>query len=249
MFVLQAPFVIINWLVSSSGKGEKKTGERGERGRKSVKALHVGFNVLKTHKGSFEKWENNIIKADSTIGLILGARGSGKTAFGMKLLENVYSKTGEKCYAMGFPPEEMPSWIEVVSDVKSIKNDSFVLVDEGGILFSARRAMTTANKLLSDLILIARHKNLSIIFITQNSANLEVNVIRQADYLVMKKSSLLQMDFERKKIKEIYEKINSEFNKYGEDKGVSYIYSEKFQGFVENSLPSFWSVGISKSFR
>ena len=31
--------------------------------------------------------------------------------------------------------------------------------------------------------------------------------MRQADYLLLKKSSLLQLDFERKKIKDIYDKL------------------------------------------
>ena len=94
-----------------------------------------------------------------------------------------------------------------------------------------------------------RRKNLSIIFISQNSANLDVNIIRQADYLVLKPSSLLQKDFERRKIKDIYTEGEKDFKKYSDDKGITYIYSEQFRGFVSNSLPGFWSEGISKSFR
>ena len=142
----------------------------------------------------------------------------------------------------------MASWIEVVESISEIKNNSLVIIDEGGILFSARRAMTNANKLMSDLLLISRHKNLSIIFISQNSANLEINAIRQADYLVLKPTSLLQKDFERKKIQKIYEEISKDFEKYKNDKSVAYIYSDEFKGFVKNPLPSFWNVKISKSF-
>ena len=109
-----------------------------------------------------------------------------------------YAKTKRKCYAMGFKRDEMPSWVEVVENIEEINNDSIVLVDEGGVLFSSRRAMTNANKILGDLILISRHKNLSILFISQNSSNLEVNILRQADFIVLKKSSLLQKEFERK---------------------------------------------------
>ena len=131
---------------------------------------------------------------------------------------------------MVFQEEDMPIWIDVVEDIKQLKNKSFVLIDEGGILFSSRSSMAEPNKLLSELMFIARHKSISIIFISQNSANLEINAIRQADYLVLKPSSLLQKDFERKKIKEIYEDIGAKLKKYKKDnvKGITYIYSDEF---------------------
>lgn len=84
--------------------------------------------------------------------------------------------------------------------------------------------------------------------LTHNSANLEINAIRQADYLIMKPSSLLQKDFERKKIKEIYESIIPEFEELKEDPGLTYIYGGNYSGFVSNSLPSFWNEKVSKGY-
>ena len=182
------------------------------------------------------------------IGIIIGARGKGKTALGIKLMENMYAKTKKKICAMGFKDKDLPSWINVIEEVNEVKNNSFVLIDEGGILFSSRDSMSKPNKVLSDLILIARHKNLSIIFISQNSSNLEINILRQADCLLLKPSSLLQKDFERKKIQKVYEEVKDEFEKLKKYKGLTYIYSEDYRGFVNNDLPSFWSQKISKSF-
>ena len=108
--------------------------------------------------------------------------------------------------------------------------------------------MSNSNKLLSQILFIARHKDLSIIFISQNSSNIEINTIRQADYIALKPSSLLQKDFERKKIKEIYEEVEKEFEKYKEDKGLTYIYSHNYKGFVSNPLPSFWNIKVSKAY-
>ena len=216
--------------------------------REAMTAQYEPFTVTETKQGNFQAFEKHIFASDSTIGIIVGARGSGKTGFGIKLLENLYAKHKKKCFAIGFIEQEMPSWITVAEDPQQLENNGFVLIDEGGILFSSRKSMTSANKMLSDLLLIARHKNLSILFIAQNSSNLDVNIIRQADYLVVKKPSLLQKDFERKFIQDIYNKVGDEFKKYGDKKGVTYIYADKFTGFVENPLPSFWSVKISKSF-
>ena len=116
-------------------------------------------------------------------------------------------------------------------------------------LCSSRKSMSNANQLLSQLLFIARHKNLSILFITQNSSNLEVNVLRQADYLIMKPSSLLQEDFERKIIKEIYQSIGKGFIDHKHIVGLTYIHSDKFQGFTSNQLPSFWNTKVSKAFK
>jgi Cdc6-like AAA superfamily ATPase len=256
-FTIKIPYYIAKWIIHIIDNWKQKHDERkrremekkSEEKRGGVGFRYEKFRVLKKHSGNFDDWEYKVRESESSVGLILGARGSGKTAFGIKLLENIYSKTKKRCYALGFKKEEMPGWINVVENVGEIENDSIVLVDEGGVLFSSRRAMSSANKLLSELILVARHKNVSIIFISQNSSNLEVNVIRQADYIVLKQSSLLQKDFERKKIKDIYNEIEDDFRKFIKEKGSTYIYSDEFRGFVTNPLPSFWSTKISKSFR
>jgi hypothetical protein len=200
--------------------------------------------------GSAEKFEEWLLNSKSTVGLIIGARGSGKSALGLRILENIHAKTKRRVCAIGFGEGSLPGWVKVVTDVNEVRNGSFVLVDEGGIIFSSRESMSDANKLLSNLLIIARHKDLSILFISQNSANLEVNVIRQADYLMLRKPSLLQKDFERKKIREIYETAERSFRESRVNAGkATFIYSDEFQGIVENELPSFWSEGVSKGFK
>ncbi|MBW2963272.1 AAA family ATPase, partial [Candidatus Woesearchaeota archaeon] len=212
-------------------------------------AQYSPLQQVESLQGNVKNFESHLFTKDSTIGIILGARGSGKSAIGMKLLENFKKKTQKNIYAMGFRNEDLPSWISVVSDIKEIQNDSVILIDEGGITFSSRKSMSNANQLLSQLLFIARHKNLSILFITQNSSNLEVNVLRQADFLILKPSSLLQKDFERKIISDIYSKVGKGFLDHQNIQGLTYIHSDKFQGFISNELPSFWNTKVSKAFK
>jgi len=250
--VFYYPIKGIWWLIS---KGASQIQERSKnadvgakQGRKTVEPFFESFVEIKSKKGDTGNFEKYLFSNKSTIGLILGARGTGKSALGMRLLENFSSKTGKNIYAMGFDAASLPRWINVVDSIDQIKNNSVILIDEGGIEFSSRKAMTNANKLLSEILLIARHKDLNVIFITQNSANLEVNAIRQADYLLLKPSSLLQKDFERKKIKEVYESVDEEFAQLKGTQGLLYIYSDAFRGFATNSLPSFWSESVSKGY-
>ena len=249
LFIIKIPYFIglgIYKLVKKTREHTEKISVERKRAEKD--ANYQDFEIVERKNGNFGAWEKSIASSESKIGIIVGARGSGKTAFGLSLLENVYAKKKSKIFAMGFKKEEMPSWIEVIESVSEIKNNSFILVDEGGILFSSRRAMSNPNKLLSELILIARHKSLNILFISQNSSNLDVNALRQADYLILKKPALLQMNFERKIIKDIYNEVGAGFKKHEKFKGISYVYSDSFRGFVNNPLPSFWNVRISKSF-
>jgi len=256
-FIIKIPYYLVLFIIIlikffiSIGKKSKKVVKkrRNWKKRASILPVYNDFDVVHGDKENFKKWEDKVFKSDSKIGVILGARGSGKTAFGIKFLENAHHKTKKKCFALGFNPDELPSWIKVVPDISKIENDSFVLIDEGGILFSARKAMSNANKLLSDLILISRHKNLNILFISQNSSNLDINILRQADFLILKPSSLLQRNFERKIIQKLYDGVQDSFEKHKEKPGITYIYSDLFEGFVNNPLPSFWTGSISKSFR
>lgn len=203
---------------------------------------------LKNKNGDLSSFETQLYNNKSMIGIILGARGTGKSAIGMRFLENFMIKTDKKTYALGFKQNSLPNWIKVVKNIEEIENDSVILIDEGGIEFSSRKSMSNANKLLSELLLIARHKDLSVMFIAQNSSNLEINAIRQTDYLILKPSSLLQKDFERKKIKQIYERVEKDFAELAEDPGLTYVYGSNYHGFISNSLPSFWSEKVSKGY-
>lgn len=198
------------------------------------------------HLDSFEKF---IYNSDSTVGIILGARGNGKTGLGVKMLENVAANSKKKLFGMGFQRGSLPKWVKIIDDINEIENNSFVVIDESGIRLSSRNSMSNINKMFSEMLFIARHKNISILLISQNSSNIEINAIRQADYLMLKPSSLLQRDFERKKITEIYEDVNDKFEKHKDYRGLTYIYSDKYVGFINNDLSRFWSSNISKSHR
>jgi len=210
------------------------------------KAMSAQLTELKPISGSLKQFEDNFLSSKSLIGIILGARGSGKSALGMRLLENAHAE-GRPTAAMGFGQEVLPEWIDNVSSLSEVKNGSFLLVDEGGISFSSRNSASEANKLLSELLLISRHKDLSVLFISQNSSNLDVNALRQADYLLLRKPSLLQKDFERKIIQKIYDQYSDEFRRFSNRLGLTLVYAGNYIGFVENSLPGFWSSKVSKS--
>lgn len=133
------------------------------------------FEVSKKSRGEFEDFVLDF-RDHSLIMLIIGKRGSGKTALGMKFVElgKVFRK---KIYVIGFEDSKTPGWVEKADDLEKIPNGSLVLVDEAGISYSARSAMKKENKKMGDLLSIARHKNLSLIFITQSCMPKNTKVI------------------------------------------------------------------------
>ena len=117
LFLVKSPY-IIGKKMYGAGKYINEKAKEGKirKKRKLIKPLHEEFNVLKVNEGDYEKWREGLRSSDSKIGVIIGARGTGKTAFGMKFLENMYAQNKKKCYAMGFQKEDYKGkqWAEVL---------------------------------------------------------------------------------------------------------------------------------------
>ncbi len=205
----------------------------------------INFQVVHATNGKFDEWKENL-KRSSLIILIIGKRGSGKSALGFKLLETIAGK--RKAYYLG--KAKLPWWIQQADSIEEIKNNSLVLVDEASLAFSAREPMSKPNKYLSKIMAIARHKDLTLIIITQNSAMLDLNVLRLADTLLLKEPSLLQAAFERKAINNLFRKVEEAFHKIKakDKKPFVYVIDDVFEGIISFSLPEFWSEKISKSY-
>jgi hypothetical protein len=198
------------------------------------------------HQGEFDDFSNRLDN-DSLIVLVFGKRGSGKSSLGFRLLENIYGKTKRYCFALGIEKKLLPKWINPIDDVEIAPNGSVILVDEGAIAFSSRDSMKFKNKELGKLLAIARHKDLTIIFVTQNTGLIDRNVLKLADTLFIKEGSLLQLEMERTEIKKFYEKSKKQLDKFKDKKKYSYVIDSDFEGLVEHSLPSFWSESLSKN--
>lgn len=132
-----------------------------------------------------------IIGGKSKITYIIGARGSGKTCFAGWLLDKIHEKDEyQKIFVVGEDIiQDFPSWIQYVDKIQDVPNGSIILLDEASIRYSAREFWREANIILGKYLAIARHKEISVIFITQHGALVDVNVTRLRDCIVWKKSN------------------------------------------------------------
>ncbi len=246
------------WVVKSTAKGiykgsaaaasklkeQQKESKIKKQPSYSAAAKYGGVEALAE---GFEEFEQRLID-ESLIMLIFGKRGSGKSALGFKLLENVHAKSKRKCFVLGVPREVLPQWINSIDAIEDAAKGGLVLVDEGALAFSSRDSMSKVNKALNKLMAIARHKDLTLMFITQNTGMIDKNVLSLTDTLLIKQGSLLQQHMERPEMKKFYEQAEKAFKKLdGNKKQYVYVVDHDFEGVLKVGLPSFWSTKISKS--
>jgi len=213
-----------------------------------VPAKYQEFHASNIVKGSIESFERRLLN-ESLILAIAGRRGSGKSVLGFRLMENIHAKNSRPCFVLGVKQSVLPSWIQTIEDIHDVKNGGVVLVDEGAISFGSRESMSKKNRGLGELLAIARHKDLTLVFITQNTGMIDKNVLNLCDTILLKEGSLLQEKMERSVMKDLYQTANAALTKISaeERKSHCYVFDAEFEGILESSLPSFWSMKVSKN--
>lgn len=250
-YVLRGTGRLIGKGISETNNKFKENSEKRRLNKSPVygkKAEFEALEVLNNVSGDYAISEQRI-HDDSIIAMIFGKRGSGKSALGFRLLENIHHKAKRKCFVLGVDERSsMPEWISPIEKIEDAPKGSVVLVDEGAVSFNARESMSKANKGLAGILAIARHKNLTVLFITQNTGMIDKNVLKLSDMLLVKQGSLLQLEMERPEIRKFYEKAEALFKKLeGDKRQYVYVIDSDFEGAVSHTLPSFWTETLSKN--
>lgn len=211
-------------------------------------AVYDSLIASTTIKGNVDSFERRLLN-ESLILAVAGRRGSGKSVLGFRMMENIHAKTQRPCFALGVKQSVLPVWIATIDEINQVSNRGVVLVDEGAISFGSRESMSKKNRGLGELLAIARHKDLTLIFITQNTGMIDKNVLNLCDVVVLKEGSLLQEKMERSVMKDLYQTANDALSKIPaeERKPYCYVFDSDFEGVVQASLPSFWSSKVSKN--
>lgn len=185
--------------------------------------------------------------------LILGGRGKGKSALGYRLLELL--RWVANIYVVGLPKEArkyLPEWIRMVASLEDVPPKSIVLVDEAYMSYHARSSMAAKAKAMSQLLNLSRHREQTLIFVTQESRQVDPNITSSANVIIFKKPGILQAEFDRPGLNKIASNAKEAFTTIsaGDEKKQSYVYApdSDFTGLVENSLPTFWTQKLSHIF-
>ena len=197
---------------------------------------------------SDSKWLE-IIPHPSVV-LILGRRGSGKSALSHRLLE--LSRFRSLPFVLGMPQQalkDLPEWLGVVNSPDEAPVDSTLLVDEAHIRFNARDSQKQMSREISWIINLSRQKQQTLIFVSQQARTIDKNIASTADVLIIKEPEPLQVKFERREINEIVKLAAEKFHIIKKDKTKwSLVYSpaRNFSDMLTNELASYWNDRLSR---
>lgn len=83
--------------------------------------------------------------------------------------------------------KELSKFVWSKSDIEKIRfsyTPWLLVMDEGAINMNSRRSLSNINLYLTELIVLSRKKNCSLIFISQAFENLDINVSRLCDLII-----------------------------------------------------------------
>ncbi len=184
--------------------------------------------------------------------LILGKKGSGKSALAYRLLELFRFRAD--AYAVGLPKQAvsvLPSWIGYVDSLKDLPLGSTAVVDEAHLRYNSRTSHTNASRSISEALNLCRQRGQTIIVVSQEARQIDKNIASSTDVIIFKEPAMLQIEFERRELRTIAEDAVSGFRSVkGSKQAWSYVYapSADHVGMLENTKPSFWSEELSRAF-
>lgn len=184
--------------------------------------------------------------------LVLGKRGSGKSALGYRLLELLRNQAAP--YVVGLPVAGrrlLPDWVGCTDHLEDVPTKAIVLLDEAYIEYHARGSMSAKGRSIGELVNLSRQKEQTLIFIVQEARQIDVNVISQADVIAIKELSEISKEFERRELRRFTDQARLAFALApGNKQPLTWVYSEAAGnvGLVKNQLASFWKPGLSRAF-
>ena len=189
--------------------------------------------------------------------VVEGQRGEGKTSLAWYIAElKRVTKKGKRVIAFGMPVQArkaLPKWITHMSTLEEVSTakPSIVIIDEAAFAANSRRAMQESNIEWLQLIAICRHKDHLLIFVSQHNRQLDVQILADADLVIMKKPSLLHLRFTRPEFKPELEQAYEQFQAIkGDTRKFAYVvdYHNGNAKMLKCKLPKFWSERISKAY-
>jgi hypothetical protein len=182
--------------------------------------------------------------------LILGRRGSGKTALAAKIGEYMMATYKMLVYWIGLPEPArslLPHWIKMVDSPDQCPVGCLIIIDEAGLHFLSLAFATDQNRLLRALLMVCRQRHSSLVVAVQSSRDLEYSVVRQADSIIFREPGMHQPDSERPDIRSMAKKAAAVFKEIPQDekRESAYVFDDDFTGIIKCTLPSFWSEDLS----
>ena len=208
-----------------------------------VKAL---IEEEKIKKGSYKENELDAFLKPNNF-LIIGKKGSGKTALGFKFLSEINQISNKKAFVFDFPKPELllklPFHVENITTLKQLYNltDSVCLIDEAHKYFDVLNK--AVNEDLKVLLAASRQNNNCFIFITHNSYFITRGLFSYIDVRIIKEVNEGHWDMDRPHMKKLYENTNISGQEW------FFIDSDFWRGREHFKLPVWFTSEFSNSYK
>lgn len=90
-----------------------------------------------------------------------------------------------------------------MSSLGEVPPGSAVLIDEAYLQFHSRNSQSNANKEISGHLYLSRQNDQVLIFVTQESRQIDKNLVSAANVIIFKEPSAVQIEFERPELRKI----------------------------------------------
>jgi hypothetical protein len=196
------------------------------------------------------EWRDAIVLP--SVILVIGKRGSGKTATAYKVLEiNRYSRSPYVVGVGAAAQQKLPDWIGLVDTIEDLPPKSIALIDESYLQFHSRESMSPGKANLSRVLNLSRQKDQTLIFVSQEARQVDKNIASSSNVVIVKDTGMLQVEFDRPELRRIVRDAEQSFEAVrGDKRRWSYVYSPDtdFAGMLTADLPSFWKPSLSRLF-
>lgn len=143
----------------------------------------------------------------------------------------------------GFYFEELPPYFEVVPSITEVPENSLTCLNEGVLWYSAKRGMRSIALEATAALATSRHRDQTLIIITQSTALLQIDFLRFCDCMIKKPMSSSHIALERKSNTPIANIMRPK------SPMQTYIDYKGYHTLCTNPLPKNWSERMSKSMR
>ena len=212
--------------------------------------------IASTKKPKLVRWDS-VPKVGSIY--IMGHRGQGKSALAWHIADTYRKKAGypKLVAAYSFPSEAtkaLPKWIshiDSISQVSALKRPHIIVIDESVFHVNSRRSQSADNLDFTKLLAVIRHKGHLLIFISQTSRQVDIQVIEGFDLVLMKAPSLLQVRAARAELRpEIEEAYNLFSTMRGDTRKKVFMFDPHRggTGMLPASMPTWWTAKVSKAY-
>lgn len=217
-------------------------------GALEVTANPEGLTGDREQQQAYKGWLDSF--EEGKVVLILGKRGSGKSALGAKIAEYVMAIHRMPCYWLGLPGqarELLPHWVKIADAPEKCPVNSFILCDEAGVNYLSLLFQTSQNRFMRRLLMVARQRHMSLAFAAQSSRDVDYSIVRQADSTIFKEPGLNQPDSERPDTRPKAKKAALAFKEIPKEEKLeaAYVFDDSFEGIIKSTLPSFWTEDLS----